>query len=309
MMDRMKPQFEPEQCSINIFGGIMINAKKLMSLFLALASTLLVSCGGGGGGGGGGSTYGSYTSPYVTSQAFVDALNNVDPQYADSYIELYSDETVRSGIIGEEEFFVFYDAKYNEYKAVSLQYVRSIIYYDYYSNNNALADEFRFIEDDDILSGFFDGDPFGDDYEVVDYDFITDLYFGRNSGFAYEDEEETFDVNLMQSDKEKMAFFKKASAISLTYNVSIQTSMSLVTLGKKVEKLIGGNGEITNEDQQALVTDISNLTGVTLEDVTAAQADETKKAELLKKIADKIGSTASNLEHKILPEVFGVNLL
>ena len=164
-------------------------------------------------------------------------------------------------------------------------------------------------EDDDILSGFFDGDPFGDDYEVVDYDFITDLYFGRNSGFAYEDEEDTFDVNLMTSDKEKMTFFKKASAISLTYNVSIQTSMSLVTLGKKVEKMIGGNGEITNEDQQALVTDLSNLTGVSLEDVTAAQADESKKAELLKKIADKIGSTASNLEHKILPEVFGVNLL
>ena len=171
------------------------------------------------------------------------------------------------------------------------------------------SDEFRYIEDDDIFSGFFNGDPLGDDYEVVDYDFITDLYFGRNSGFAYEDEEETFDVNLMQSDKEKMAFFKKASAISLTYNVSIQTSMSLVTLGKKVEKMIGGNGEITNADQQALVTDLSNLTGVTLEDVTAAQGDETKKAELLKKIADKIGATASNLEHKILPEVFGVNLL
>lgn len=288
----------------------MKNVKKLLSLLLVISSTLLVSCGGGGGGGGGGgSTYGSYSSPYVTSQAFVDALNNVDPQYADSYIELYTDETIRSGIIGEEDFFVFYDAKYDEYKAVSLQYVRSIIYYDYYSSNSALADEFRDIEDDDIFSGFFNGDPLGNDYEVVDYDFITDLYFGRNSGFAYEDEEETFDVNLMQSDKEKMAFFKKASAISLTYNVSIQTSMSLVTLGKKVEKMIGGNGEITNEDQQALVTDLSNLTGVTLEDVTAAQVDETKKAELLKKIADKIGATASNLEHKILPEVFGVNLL
>ena len=287
----------------------MKNMKKLLSLVLVLSSTLLVSCGGGGGGGGGGSTYGSYSSPSVSSQAFVDALNRVDPQYADSYIELYTDETVRGSIVGEEDWFVFYDAKYSEYKAVSLQYVRSIIYYDYYSNSTALADEFRGIENDDILSGYFDGDLFGDDYEVVDYDWVTDLYFGRSSGFAYEDEEDTFDVNLMQSDKEKMAFFKKASAISLTYNVSIQTSMSLVTLGKKVEKMIGGNGEITNEDQQALVSDLSKLTGVTLEDVTAAQGSEKKKEELLKKIADKIGSTSSNLEHKILPEVFGLELL
>ncbi len=283
----------------------MKKIKKLLPLLLVLSSALLVSCGGTGGS----STYGSKQSASVSSQAFVDALNRVDPQYADSYVELYEDEAVRSGIVGEEEWFVFYDAKFSEYKAVSLQYVRSIIYYDYYSNSSALADEFRAIEGNDIFDGFLYGDPLGDDYEVADYDWVTDLYFGRNSGFAYEDGEETFDVDLLRGDKEKMAFFKKASAISLTYNVSIETSMSLVSLGNKVDKMIGGNGEITNEDQQALVSDLSQLTGVTVEEVISAQLDSAKKDELLEKIANKIGSTATSLEHDILPEVFGISLL
>jgi hypothetical protein len=286
----------------------MENLKKLMTLLIIASSLLLVSCGGGGSGGGGGSTYGAYSSPSVSAQAFVDALNRVDSQYADSYIVRDEWESERSWVPGEEEWFVIWDAKYGEYKAVSLQYVRSIIYYDYYSSSTSLADEFRAIEGDDIYDGFYNGDPLGDDYEVVDYDWLTDLYFGRNSGFAYEDEEETTDVALLQGEQEKMAFFKKASAVSFSFNVSIETAMSLVTLGKKVEKMIGNNGEVTSEDQQALVGDLQNLTGVTLEDVAAAADDTSAKQDLVKKIAEKIGTSAENLEHKILPEIFGVEL-
>src|SRR5690606_28970589 len=131
-------------------GEFMFNARTLLqSAALLSATTMLVSCSGGGS-----STYGTYYSPTVSVNEFVNALNRIEGYDADdSYVELYTDETIRSTYAGEEDWFVIYDDKYNEYKAVSLQYIRSIVYYDYYSNSTALAREFRAIERDDILSG------------------------------------------------------------------------------------------------------------------------------------------------------------
>ncbi|GAB4018057.1 MAG: hypothetical protein Fur0010_19030 [Bdellovibrio sp.] len=279
------------------------------SLLLAGAASL-VACGGGGGGGGG-STYGAYQSPSITASQFVSALNSVDgaPLWDQSAIELYADETYRSQVIGEDDWFVIYDAKYDEHKAVSLQYIRSIVYYDYYSNSYGTAREFRDIELNDILAGNTNGDFWGDDYEVVDYDPFSDSYWGRNSGFEYEDETETTDVNLMAMSKEQKQFFTKASNVSFQYNVNIETAFSLVTLGSKVEKMIAnGKGALTPADEAALMGDMEKLTGVSMNEIMEAAADSQKKEAVIGKIADKIGTTAQNLESRLLPELFGVNL-
>ncbi|MCR9204138.1 MAG: hypothetical protein NXH75_06150 [Halobacteriovoraceae bacterium] len=277
----------------------------------ALAITALSSCGGGGGGGGGGgSTYGSYTSSTITANRFVTALNDVDgaPLYDESEVVLYTDETVRSSEPGEEDWFVVYDAKYDEYKAVSLQYIRSIVYYDYYSNDYSTADEFRENESDDIFNGYLDGDLFGDDYEVVDLG-LDGYFYGRESGFAYEDESETTDVNLMAGEAEKKKFFQQASNISYAYSVSIDTAMSLVSLGSKVDEMLTkSDSQLTDEDQAALMGDLENLTGVTLEQVMEAGFDNQKKDQLLEKISAKVGTTPQKLEGQLLPELFGVSL-
>lgn len=288
------------------------NLKRLVAGLSLSAVALLTSCGGGGGGGtGGGSTYGSYSSSTITATRFVDALNSVDgaPTYDESDIVLYTDETVRSSFAGQEDWFVIYDAKYDQYKAVSLQYVRSIIYYDYYSNDYSSADEFRNIENDDIDLGYFDGDFGGDDYEVVDYRSSDGFFYGRESGYAYEDETETTDVNLMAGEKEKKKFFQQAANVSFSYSVSLETAMSLVTLGNKVDNMLKKNqSDLTSEDQAALLGDLKNLTGVTLEEVMAASIDNQKKDEVVSKIAKKVGTTSSNLQNHLLPELFGVAL-
>lgn len=277
----------------------------MLSMLLALAS-----CGGGGGGSvsvGGGSTYGTYQSPYILASEFVNSLNNVDGTYS-SRVELYSNETLRSRVPGQDDWFVIYDAKFSEYKAVSLQYIRSVVYYDYYSNNNAVASEFRKIERDDILSGNVNGDRYGNDYEVVDRDSSGD-YEGRQSGYLYEDEASTSDVSLLAKEEEQKAFFAKAAKVSFVYNVSIETSMSMITLGSKMEKMLSrANGELTQEDQVALTGDIKTLTGVTLEEIQKAATDASAKEDVLAKIAAKIGTSASNLEQRVLPEVFGITL-
>jgi len=286
----------------------------------ALTATLavLASCNGGGGGGtvgsstGGGttgSTYGAYSSSFVSVDAFVAALNNIEGTNYQSYVELYTDETLRSLTPGQEDWFVIYDDRYNEHKAVSLQYIRSIIYYDYYSNNTALAREFREIETDDILSGELNGDYWGDDYEVVDFDYFTNTYVGRNSGFEYEDEASTTDVSLMTAEVQQKEFIKKAANISFAFNVGIETSLSLVTLGEKAEKMLGkGNGELTAQDQAAFANDLQRLAGVTLAEVMEASQSEQAQSDLVGKIADKIGTSAANLENRLLPELFGVEL-
>lgn len=292
--------------------------KSVKSFGLALSLTAvaaLSSCGGGGGGGGGGtggggSTYGAYSSSTITANRFIDALNDADgaPLYDESDIVLYTDETERSQIAGQEDWFVIYDAKYDEYKAVSLQYIRSIIYYDYYSNDFAAADEFRNIEADDIAAGYLDGDLFGDDYEVVDLG-LDGYFYGRESGYAYEDDMETTDVNLMAGEAEKKKFYQQAANVSYAYSVSLETAMSLVTLGDKVEGMLGQNKtELTDEDQAVLLGDLQKLTGVTLEEVMAAGLDNQQKDKVLEKISAKVGTTPQKLEGQLLPELFGVSL-
>tara|TARA_R110002072_G_scaffold1989_1_gene16261 strand:+ start:38016 stop:38900 length:885 start_codon:yes stop_codon:yes gene_type:complete len=285
-------------------------------LALTLGSALLTGCGGSGGGGGsstggGGSTstYGLYNSPYITATGFVNALNDVDGVIADSEVILYTDETYRSMEPGQDDWFVIYDAKYDENKAVSLQYVRSMYYYDYYSNNYATGDEFRAQEDSDIFSGDINGDFWGDNYEVVDYDDFTGSFWGRNSGFEYEDEEDTNDASLMVADKEQLEFFKKASKVSFAFSVSMETAMSLVTLGNKVEGMVAKSQEqLTPDDQMALMGDLETLTGVSLGEMMEATVDNAKKETVVSKIAEKIGTTAQNLESKLLPEVFGLEI-
>ena len=301
--------------------NFFVTALKLSLLTTALT---LVSCGGGGGGSTGGSTgssstvssggsssststFGSHTSANILASEFVSSLNSVDGTYS-SAIALYTNEALRSQQVGQEQWFVIWDAKYSEYKAVSLNYVRAIVYYDYYSNNRAVASEFRSIETSDILSGHFNGDTYGNDYEVADL-LSSGYYQGRNSGYLYEDETESTDVSLMAKEEEQAKFYSKAAKVSMAFNVSIETSMSMVTLGSMVEKMLSRtNGELTLEDQSALLSDLKTLTGASMQDIQKAAEGSKEKAEVLETIAAKMGTSAQNLEQRILPEVFGITL-
>lgn len=302
--------------------------KTLLKLSALALLTTLASCGGGGGGGGGGvyyppttpsgpstpttpttptSTYGQYSSANILASEFVSSLNSVDGTYS-SRVELYTNETLRSQKAGQDDWFVIYDSKFSEYKAVSLQYVRSIVYYDYYSNNKAVASEFRDIEHDDIVGGNLNGDRYGNDYEVVSK-LSSGYYEGNQSGFLYEDEVASTDVSLLAKESEQKRFFAKAAKVSFVYNVSLETSMSMVTLGSKIEKMMSrANGELTQEDQLALLGDMKTLTGVSLEEIQKAAVDASAKEDVIAKIADKLGTSASNLEQRVLPEVFGITL-
>ena len=254
------------------------------------------------------SSYGPRSSATVSPYAFVNGLNQVDPQYANSNVVRDTWESERTYVPGEEEWFVIYDAKYGQYKAVSLQYIRSIIYYDYYSNTMGLASAFRSIENDDRRHWHVNGDPWGDDYEVVDYDYYTDLFFGRNSGFAYEDDDVTFDVSLMQSEREQREFIEKAAAISYQFSLSIDSSMSLISFGQKVQSMMNRSSGFTAEDQKAIMSDLEKLSGVSVNELFEAANDNVARQDVLERVADEIGTTASSLEHQILPQIFGLSL-
>lgn len=269
----------------------------------------LVGCNGGGGGGGG-STFGPKTSPSVSATGFISALNSVDGASFpfDSYMVKDQFDTVRN----DETWFVIYDSEYNQEVAVSLEYLRSIVYYAYYSNNNDLASEFRDIQSDDQFFNGFIGDFNGNNYEVVTYDFTDvwgeDYYRGTRSGLLYEDEGASFDVSMMAGEKEEIAFYQKAANVSFTYSLGIEASMALVTLGQKVEKSLGqSRGEITMADQVAIMSELTSIAGVTLEDINKAANDQQAKTELIEDIADRIGTSASNLEQRILPDLLGLD--
>lgn len=283
---------------------------KLQTLSILLFAAALTACsgGGGGGGGGGGSSIGPRTSATITASGFINALNSVDGAAFpyDNYMVKDQYDTIRN----DETWFVIWDSKYNENVAVSLQYLRSIVYYDYFSSNNGLAREYRAINADDAFFYGIIGDGFGNNYEIVDYYGVDawgrSVYVGYDSGLFYEDEQDTFDVSLMAGEKETKDFFQKAANVSFAYSINIETSLALVTLGQKVEQMLDqSKGEITAEDQMALMNDLSELTGVTLADVQKAAFDSKAKEDLISSVAQRIGTSASNLEQRILPEVFG----
>ncbi len=280
---------------------------KLNTLILGAAlATSAIALNGCGGGGGGGSTYGTYSSPYVSASSFVSGLNSVDNAYIDSRLVLDTFETDRSAW-DSEDWFVIYDGLRGEYKAVSIQYVRSIVYYAYYSNSHDLADEFRDIEEDDM---YFYNNYDGNRYDYEDVSLNYDGYFyGQVTGYRYEDEVESHDVNLMASEKEEKALYEKVSKISYVYKVNLETATALAKLGEKAEVMLkkgADQEELTADDQAILASDLERLSGVTLEEVLAATTDSEKKEELIKKISSKMGTTPQQLEEHLIPELLGV---
>ncbi|MFA6235716.1 MAG: hypothetical protein WC635_00205 [Bacteriovorax sp.] len=245
----------------------------------------------------------------ILATEFVSALNSVDGTTATA-LQLNTNQTLRTTQPSQDEWFVIWDAKRNEYKAVNLNYIRNLVYMDFYTGSNVVASAFRTAESGYILIGDNDGDTNGTAYEVVDYNAGTGYYEGRNSGYLYEDSETTTDVSLMAKEQDQMKFFQKASKVSMFFNISMETSLSMVTLGSKVEKMLsrGHSGQLTEQDQLALLSDIKTLTGVSIEEVQEAANDSGAKVLLLEKIAAKIGTSTQNLEQKFLPEVFGIVL-
>lgn len=246
---------------------------------------------------------GYYTSPFVSADEFVDSLNYIDGAYSE--VMLYEDETYRGAPDGSDDYFVIWDDAFGEYKSFSLNFLRTLEYYDYTRNTDALASEFRVFEDNDILTGRPYGDGFN--YEVVDYDPFTDSYWGVESGAEYEDEIESTNVNLIAAKKEQKKFIKQASAISAEYKLNIQKSMSLVSLGYKVKQM-KNKGDLSIQDLSVLSKDIEKMTGVAVADFVASVDDAAAKEKMLQQAADKLKTSSTNLEQKLLPELFGINL-
>jgi hypothetical protein len=251
--------------------------------------------------------YGQYNSSDISINAFLDALYTVDSER--SYSIMTPNWSMHNSI-------VIWDNKNNVYKAVDLTYLRTIVYYDYYSNDTAVAREFRNAE---ALATNPNGQITDHrvDFEIVDwqytYDFQTstwsDSYIGRMSGTMYEDELISTDVSLLAREKENDKFLIKAAKVSMALHVSIETSLSMVTLGTKIEKMLSHrSNELTEQDTMALLADMQSLTGVTLAELNAATENKVKKEEVLAKIASKLGTSVQNLEQKLLPEFFGVTL-
>lgn len=270
-----------------------------VSLLFILVLTLLASCGGPSGPG-----------SSFDAHSFVKALNTVDGQ--ESAVVVQPNFTMRDQY-SNAQWFVIYDAKDKNYKAVSLGYLQNL-YVSLNSNDLAVAQQFR---------GDFSGEGNGSEYESVSLWFdptgnvvgandfnrrFDGMYYqGQVSGAFYEDEVGTTDVSLMAKETEEHKFLNKAAKVSVLYNVDIKTSLNLVVLGQKIEKILSRNQDhLTQADQSALLKDMESLIGVGFEEMKSAINEPSAKEAMLDKVAAKIGTSADNLEEKILPSLFGI---
>lgn len=239
----------------------------------------------------------TYSSPTITAQQFLTALNQVDDRPNDPSLMMKEDSL-------QEGYFVIYDAIDCHYRAVGLDELRKLTYEAYQPSFSGTAETYRYLELND-LSGLELG-------ERVDYDedlssaYGFDIFTGRDSGYAYEDQEFSTDVNLLNAESEVIQLIQRASHVSYAYELEFKTAVSLVKIGDEVSSLIDKKRELTLEDQEALRENLMNLGGISYDDILKASTSHESKNEVLEQVAKKIGTKKENLEHKILPELFGL---
>ncbi len=257
---------------------------------MGLTILLFVSCKNG-------KELGTHTSPTITAQQFVSALNEVDDKPGDPSL-LKKEDSLQEG------YFVIYDAIDCHYRAVSLEELRQLTYEAYAPSFYGTAETYRYLERND-LSGLELGERVDYDEDLSDaYGF--DIYTGRDSGYAYEEESATTDVNLLSAEMEEIQLINKASKVSYSYEVDFKTAVSLVKLGDEVQSLLNKKNELTKVDQEALKGSLMELGGVSFEDLIKAANSQKDKNEVLQRVAKRIGTKKENLENKILPELFGL---
>lgn len=268
-----------------------MKSKQLVTIAALLGLCLFQSCKNDS------PTFSYHTTPTITAQRFVDALNTVDADTSDPSI-LKKPESLQEGYI------VIYDAEDCHYRAVSMDFLRNLEYWSTHTSDVGTASEYRHMEFDDLLGTY--------ESERVVYDedlSLTngfDTYVGIQTGLSYEDESENYDVALANREAEDKAFYEKAASVSIAYNVKIESALQLVKLGQKVEVMMGGSGELTAEDSNYVMSNLKEIAGVDSDEIIQAMSDSKKKADVISKIAEKIGTSTQKLEDQILPELFGM---
>ena len=273
------------------YGGIIMT--KTSSLILLVTAALLFnSCEG---------------AKPLTASKFVSNLNTLDNDnstiftHYDSELLKDVDQSKRSG------WFVIWDDKHSENRAVRLEYIREKL--------NG-APKYREESDNDLtIGGILHDLLFGGneaDYEDVDYigkdAFGQNIYEGQSSGLLYEDQEKTYDVSLLAGEAAYRKKVKKSARLSYLYQLDIKTSFALVSLGEKVEEKLGsGSGDITLADEIALMKNLSEVVGVSINELTQIEDIETQE-QTLEKISKNIGVSMTSLREKIIPGIFGIDL-
>ena len=268
-----------------------MKSKHLIVLTLLLGLSIFQSCKNDS------PTFSYHTTPSITAQRFVDALNDVDADPSDPSI-LKKPESLQEGYI------VIYDAEDCHYRAVSMDFLRNLEYWATHSSDVGTASEYRHMEFDDLL-GTYESERvvFDEDLSLANG---FDTYVGIQTGLSYEDEADHFDVALAAREAEDKSFYEKAASVSIAYNVKIESALQMVKLGQKVELMIGRTGELTTEDSEYVMSNLKEIAGVNSDDIMQAMTDSKKKAEVISKIAEKIGTSTQKLEDQILPELLGM---
>jgi len=242
---------------------------------------------------------------------FVRSLNIADSGLFSSYdseLILYTNETERSLVSGEGDWFVIYDDRRDRYTAVRIGYLRGLAGYSFEEYFGELGDSYRGNEGFNRLFGNTDGDSGGDNYEAVDL--ASDGYFyGRESGYAYEDEDFVSDVNLLVAIAQEKRFYQRVANISYAHSIAPASAARLLVLGKKVEAMQSRGGQqLSAADSKIVLKELEGLSGVSQEELLKLSSDSREKGRILQKISTHIGTTAQNLEDHILPELFGLSL-
>lgn len=232
--------------------------------------------------------------PPPSGQDFVTALNGVSSNTV---------STVKKPDSLSPGYFVFFDARINQNVAISLTDIQAFVAADLVDQKpmEMAALQYRM----NSLNGL---PLFGSEtVSQLGYDMQNrPMYVGDVTGFLYEDEGATKDVELMNAMQAESNLLAKASAISTHFLMGVEPSIKVAMLGEKVNRALKTQGELTKADEAAYTDEALGIAGTSMVEIAAAAMDPIAEKALRIKVAEKLGTTPANLRASILKQ-FGYN--
>ena len=133
---------------------------------------------------------------------------------------------------------------------------------------------------------------------VYTLDPYTPLYEGVYTGYIYESQEKSKDVNYLQAREENQRDVTQLVSLSERFGLSLEAAGSLLELKNSFQKVVGSRqkGErLTPEDQQALMANLEKTTGLSQEELMEGLTDAQSKKKIISKAAHNLNTSEESI--------------
>ena len=135
---------------------------------------------------------------------------------------------------------------------------------------------------------------------VYTLDPYVPLYEGVYTGYIYENQEESKDVNYLQAQEENRRNVVQLVSLSERFGLSLEAAGSLLEMKSAFRKIIGEQKKqerLSPEDAQALLANLQKTTGLSQEELLEGVTNPKTKSKILSKAAHHLNTSEESVDN------------